>query len=844
MSSKPSKDQIAAYEAITKQKETYGKFHKTCFHIHTPESYDYCFLAEWKDTEKYKKSSEDDILQICIDEKVIPKTFSLEDIVLEGDYACYSSKKELLSFIMLADVIVKNEIEIVVVSDHHTIAGVNKLRVAIKEICKSKKHTVYPEVLCGIEISCADKNHVVGIFDDRDKSTVAQIKKWLSEKLLSIEEGSFETSLEVLSFINSINGIGYIAHINTSDIFKKEKYLSGAYKTKLFSDKVLNIIGLSNIETYDLIKDKIKSYRSSDIQVVLDNDSHSIDTINNSLFWIKGNKRNFSMLKEAFEDYDISIKFDIENLQKQYIKGLYIENREGGFLCSKQSKAFCVTFSRALNCIIGGRGTGKSTVLEMLEYVLSQRCSSEGLLEYLCAHGNTWILYEHYGTEYLIEMRMPVKKEKYDNILRYFGQNPYGYYHFRYTYDENKIGDYAYQNYLRMYKIVDTGKSWNLEPVYNKNDLLKKFFDVRYSVNDLVNTASTNRINSFILNTMFKNNILGNPEQSIRFKKKSGLCKALSDTKDLLCKRREKVESVINPFNESQKDILRIVYSQDIPVKEPPIEEWLFKKSIKMNYWYSNYNITNENVVQYLLTLCDRVGIFSFLSMTVNKDVRSVLDIISPLTFSSDLTPAMVTQGIKTLNPENVVSFLEKVLGNLITDDNVQQIVNYLKFYIRESEQFSLEFNINNKEGGVTKRNFKRVDSLSLGQKVVAMLNFILSYSEYSNDYRPLIIDQPEDNLDNQYIYKNLVKQLRNIKDKRQVIIATHNATIVTNAKADQVCTMVSDNSNGWVDISGYPGEIAIKKRIINHLEGGSNSFIHKMIIYKDALQFKNNQLK
>ncbi len=55
---------------------------------------------------------------------------------------------------------------------------------------------------------------------------------------------------------------------------------------------------------------------------------------------------------------------------------------------------------------------------------------------------------------------------------------------------------------------------------------------------------------------------------------------------------------------------------------------------------------------------------------------------------------------------------------------------------------------------------------VSLGQKVVVMLSFVLGYSDYSNDYRPLIIDQPEDNLDNQYIYHNLVHQLRIEKGK------------------------------------------------------------------------------
>jgi energy-coupling factor transporter ATP-binding protein EcfA2 len=52
---------------------------------------------------------------------------------------------------------------------------------------------------------------------------------------------------------------------------------------------------------------------------------------------------------------------------------------------------------------------------------------------------------------------------------------------------------------------------------------------------------------------------------------------------------------------------------------------------------------------------------------------------------------------------------------------------------------------------------------------------------------------------------------LRNIKTKRQVIITTHNATLVTNAKAEQVIVMDSDNINGWIVTTGYPNELNIK---------------------------------
>ena len=161
---------------------------------------------------------------------------------------------------------------------------------------------------------------------------------------------------------------------------------------------------------------------------------------------------------------------------------------------------------------------------------------------------------------------------------------------------------------------------------------------------------------------------------------------------------------------------------------------------------------------------------------------------------------------------------------------------DFLQGFVLSCEQFSLEFNVNNREGSTSQKIFNDVRDLSLGQKVIAMLTFVLGYSEYSEDFRPLIIDQPEDNLDNQYIYKNLVKQMRLLKEKRQVIIATHNATIVTNAKADLVCEMQSDHVRGWIESMGYPSEERIKKKILNHLEGGIDSFVHKIDIYQNVL--------
>jgi ABC-type Mn2+/Zn2+ transport system ATPase subunit len=68
-------------------------------------------------------------------------------------------------------------------------------------------------------------------------------------------------------------------------------------------------------------------------------------------------------------------------------------------------------------------------------------------------------------------------------------------------------------------------------------------------------------------------------------------------------------------------------------------------------------------------------------------------------------------------------------------------------------------------------RNFSK---LSLGQQQAILLSIML----FSKANVPLIIDQPEDNLDSEFIYKTFVKTLRVVKEKRQVMMVTHNANI------------------------------------------------------------------
>lgn len=115
--------------------------------------------------------------------------------------------------------------------------------------------------------------------------------------------------------------------------------------------------------------------------------------------------------------------------------------------------------------------------------------------------------------------------------------------------------------------------------------------------------------------------------------------------------------------------------------------------------------------------------------------------------------------------------------------------------------------------------NNKPISELSMGERAIVLLKILLSL-----DDKPLLIDQPEEHLDNRYIYTELMPAFRTAKTKRQIIIATHNANLVVNTDAEQV--IVADYSNGKLSYTvGTLESTSIRDNIKNILEGGDEAF-------------------
>jgi energy-coupling factor transporter ATP-binding protein EcfA2 len=129
-------------------------------------------------------------------------------------------------------------------------------------------------------------------------------------------------------------------------------------------------------------------------------------------------------------------------------------------------------------------------------------------------------------------------------------------------------------------------------------------------------------------------------------------------------------------------------------------------------------------------------------------------------------------------------------------------------------DRISIELNV----ATTGRAHFKDASDLSRGQKCTALLPILLARRD-----NPLIIDQPEDNLDNHFIFETVVNAVRRMKKRRQMIFITHNANIPVLAEAELVLVMNSDGRVGAIEKSGTVDEC--REQIIDLLEGGREAF-------------------
>ena len=122
----------------------------------------------------------------------------------------------------------------------------------------------------------------------------------------------------------------------------------------------------------------------------------------------------------------------------------------------------------------------------------------------------------------------------------------------------------------------------------------------------------------------------------------------------------------------------------------------------------------------------------------------------------------------------------------------------------------------------------RRLEELSGGQRVSVLLSLLLR----TNDDRPLVIDQPEDELDNRFLFDTVLPVLKRLKGRRQIIVATHDANIVVNGDADQVIRLEATANQGRVTEAGAIDDPAVRDAIVRTVDGGDDAFRLRRLKY------------
>jgi ABC-type lipoprotein export system ATPase subunit len=193
-------------------------------------------------------------------------------------------------------------------------------------------------------------------------------------------------------------------------------------------------------------------------------------------------------------------------------------------------------------------------------------------------------------------------------------------------------------------------------------------------------------------------------------------------------------------------------------------------------------------------------------------------------TLAQSMSPRELVHAVENGDPARIV----QLAG--ITEDRANRIANFLG---RQQTEKILTAEI---EDAVAMKlfvgdDYQDTERLSTGQRCTVILPILLLHENQA-----LIIDQPEDHLDNAFIVETLVQAILRRQQGSQLILSSHNANIPVLGDARRVVLLGSDGKRGFVKHAGALGEPSTVEAITSVMEGGREAFQRRAAFYGSRL--------
>lgn len=871
-----------------------GKWWKFDFHLHTPGSYDY-------------DSSESNISPL--------------------DFLKCCMKKEL---------------DCIVVTDHNTFQWIPELRKVLAEYQQNPDDNYRDIVIFpGIEITVQGNIHLLGIFDP--ESEYENLVKILGKIDYCEDIKTTKNPInKIIEIITENNGIAIPAHVDqASGLFHEDT--SSSVQRSALDTRLLLALEVINSEFHNA------AYTESrlNLSYVAGSDAHKTEDIARNFTWIKMGEANIEALRLALYDGKDSLIRSIESssnpnsiLGRTYVKRITVLN---GKIIGRIAP-FSIDFSPWHNCLIGGRGSGKSSILKLIRLILNRQGelsddlktefekfakipanredlgilldNTEIILDMVVDGVNHRLLWRNKNTYEIkedgseiecldINKRFPVKmfsqKQLFEltknaNMLIEYIDKDWDFTSWNEEFNDLKLKYKEITNQLerlqaqqhrrkqlsielddlnKKISVFETEETKQLlddrnklaqqqkiiESVYDEYtdliaivDNLKKLKDVRSVTNiEKLDEDTKKVLSNFIgkfneLQTELKSIIQKYDSLSLSFE---DLMKSLpiQSSMDNNTEKLNKLLSVlhangvegIDKYKEliDSRDILQGKLSEtpdaskEITELEKNLEELLnkLKELIKKRYdercaVIDKYNTTGN--------LRIKLNLFSDLECN-EKEFRRIIH--RETGFDSDI----LLRNTDDDAPIGGFIFKTCCIGDISVEEAIEKLFAEKLAFIRStSEIYSKKF-VTHLEKTREKspevdvdtmlwipddkitldiklpgNKFQSVDSSSPGQRTSAILSLILRRGKY-----PIIIDQPEDDLDTRNITDIVVKGISEMKNDHQFIIVTHNPNIVVNTNSEQVIQLDVKGGQIQTQCSGALQSHDVRDAICEVMEGG-----------------------